>query len=62
MSYIIKPNEDKTGYYINDKGIFTKNIEYHKKKLKHFTTQELIALENYIKAENYDNNGNTNRF
>ena len=51
MTHIVKSVEHN-GYIVNGKGILTENIQYHKRKLKVFTTNEIKTLEDYIKAEN----------
>ena len=51
MAYRINKSLKHNGYIINGKGILTDNIPYHKRKLIQFTNAELIALEDYIKAE-----------
>ena len=50
-SKIIKSKDIPNGYWINNKGLLSDNLEWHKNHCKRFTNEELKALENYIKAE-----------
>ena len=50
---IVKIEDYPNGYRINGKGILADNIQFYKKHCTYFSNQELKALENYIKAENY---------
>lgn len=50
MTTITKSKNVENGYYINGVGILKSNIPFHK-RTNTFTTDQIKALEDYIKAE-----------